>query len=183
MRFIYSIKDRCIYTQILNAFEFDLEHNGTIKTIRLTKEIDMIDAYAPCTFFGYKFEDNIDETLRKKAIDYLETSLDYKTFCKLARGSIWTLDRELNIFDFKTVVYQTTKSRFDYLFSVTAYHINAGYFVSDLLITELTKNIEFDYDGYTLFLRQHNVNENDITESCNVVKAMVGNLHNRHILR
>lgn len=50
MRFIYSIKDRCIYTQILNAFEFDLEHNGTIKTIRLTKEIDMIDAYAPCTF-------------------------------------------------------------------------------------------------------------------------------------
>lgn len=74
MRFIYSIKDRCIYTQILNAFEFDLEHNGTIKTIRLTKEIDMIDAYAPCTFFGYKFEDNIDETLRKKAIDYLETS-------------------------------------------------------------------------------------------------------------
>ena len=31
MRFIYSIKDRCIYTQILNAFEFDLEHNGTIK--------------------------------------------------------------------------------------------------------------------------------------------------------
>lgn len=37
MRFIYSIKDRCIYTQILNAFEFDLEHNGTIKTIRLTK--------------------------------------------------------------------------------------------------------------------------------------------------
>lgn len=34
MRFIYSIKDRCIYTQILNAFEFDLEHNGTIKTIR-----------------------------------------------------------------------------------------------------------------------------------------------------
>lgn len=100
MRFIYSIKDRCIYTQILNAFEFDLEHNGTIKTIRLTKEIDKIDAYAPCTFFGYKFEDNIDETLRKKAIDYLESSLDYKTFCKLARGSIWTLDRELNIFDF-----------------------------------------------------------------------------------
>lgn len=89
--------------------------------------------------FWIQFEDNIDETLRKKAIDYLETSLDYKTFCKLARGSIWTLDRELNIFDFKTVVYQTTKSRFDYLFSVTAYHINAGYFVSDLLITELTK--------------------------------------------
>ena len=178
MRFIYSIKDRCIYTQILNAFEFDLEHNGTIKTIRLTKEIDKIDAYAPCTFFGYKFEDNIDETLRKKAIDYLETSLDYKTFSKLARGSIWTLDSELNIFDFKTIVCLTTKSRFDYLFSVTAYHINAGYFVSDLLITELTKNIEFDYDGYTLFLRQHNVNENDITESCNAVKAMVGNLHN-----
>ena len=169
MRFIYSIKDRCIYTQILNAFEFDLEHNGTIKTIRLTKEIDKIDAYVPCTFFGYKFEDNID---------YLETSLDYKTFSKLARGSIWTLDSELNIFDFKTIVCLTTKSRFDYLFSVTAYHINAGYFVSDLLITELTKNIEFDYDGYTLFLRQHNVNENDITESCNAVKAMVGNLHN-----
>ena len=48
MRFIYSIKDRCIYTQILNAFEFDLEHNGTMKTIRLTIEIEKIDSKATC---------------------------------------------------------------------------------------------------------------------------------------
>lgn len=178
MRFIYSIKDGCIYTQILNAFEFDLEHNGTIKNIRLTKEIDKIDAYAPCTFFGYKFEDNLDETLRKKAIDYLESALDFKTFRTLARGSIWALDSELNIFDFKTVVDQKTKSRKNYLFSFVVYEINACHLLSAQRISELTKNIEFDYDGYTLFLRQQNVNENDITESCNAVKSMMVNLHN-----
>lgn len=172
----------------LDSFEFDLEHDGKTYVIKLTNKVIDIGDYAPCTYFGYEFEDGIDENLKKLAIDHLRASDKIKNFGLLANLFINSLGRvnrfskvcnEINLVEFKEILYPDTKTKLTDFIIDRASHYSLGSYCSSKDVKELPPNISFDYASYIKQLRKDNVNESDIEASCKTVRHMMTNIHNQ----
>ncbi len=176
----------------LDSFEFDLEHDGKTEVIKLTNKVMEIDEYAPCKYFGYEFEEGIDENVKKLAIEELRSCDNADNLLTLASECVRSLDRvhvfvddvnAVNLFDYKCIFYREPLSKLinkilhildNYLFTL---------YTSDKYVKELPSNISFDYGSYIKQLRKENLNEADIEDSCKTVRNIMTNIHNQSYLK
>ncbi len=175
MRF-YELNEGISYKNCLDSFEFDFEHDNKTDIIKLTKSISMYTNFGPCTYFGYEFEQNIDKDVKKKIIDYLNTSND-ENIKQLVVRAVNSLYEVVDLSKFKTIIYPESSSKLNNLIINTIHDVCPVSFNSCKLIKELPKNIEFEYETYKNFLKNNGVPLKDIETSCKNVEKMIDNIH------
>lgn len=175
MRF-YELNEGISYKNCLDSFEFDFEHDNKTDIIKLTKSISVYKDLGPCTYFGYEFEQNIDRDVKKKIIDYLNTSND-ENIKQLVVRAVNSLYEVVDLSKFKTIIYPESSSKLNNLIINTIHDVCPVSFNSCKLIKELPKNIEFEYETYKNFLKNNGVPLKDIETSCKNVEKMIDNIH------
>lgn len=188
----HDYNDNLKIGEFLDSFEFDLEHNGKTEVIKLTNKVMEIDEYAPCKYFGYEFEEGIDENVKKMAIEQIRSSDNEDNLLSLASKCVRSLDRvhvfvddvnTVNLFDYKIIFYREPLSNLiKIILNIIDNYIFTLY-TSDKYVKELPSNISFDYGSYIKHLRKENLNEADIEDSCKTVRNMMTNIHNQTYLK
>lgn len=139
------------FDQEKKQFLFDFTHDNECDVVKLTGEIQQVEAFGKCFCYGYEFTDQIEGSVRSAFIKYVKFSnsiQDDPNLAQFVQKAINQFHRQCNLYNYDLVVMPESSSllnqymlRYVYRFAQPSLHQME-------LVKALPESISFDMDAY-----------------------------------
>lgn len=139
------------FDQEKKQFLFDFTHDNECDVVKLTGEIQQVEAFGKCFYYGYEFTDQIEGSVRSAFIKYVKFSnsiQDDPNLAQFVQKAINQFHRQCNLYNYDLVVMPESSSllnqymlRYVYRFAQPSLHQME-------LVKALPESISFDMDAY-----------------------------------
>lgn len=129
------------------SFDFSTDESNDIISLKRDKPYQL-QAFGNTYYYGYRFEDNVDSTVRTKFIHYIKDNyhINDEEVNRFITSALDNLNKEVNLASFSAIIYPESLSDLNrrclhYINSLTD-----GKFTTFEMVKSLPKSITFNYD-------------------------------------
>ena len=139
------------YNSDRNEFNFDFTQDCITDIISLKGQIQRVEAFGKCFYYGYEFAENVDGGVRSAFIKYLKFTQNLREQPNLTRfiqQAINALDKQINLYDYDLVVMPQSSSRVNQYMLRYIYRFAQPMLQYMELVKTLPERVSFDMQAY-----------------------------------
>lgn len=162
-----------------DSFVFDFDTDSENDAVRLTETVKHLQLYGKTLYYAYEFGPEVDGQTRTRFIhDFKFNGFPPEVYSKFITRAVDSLDREVSLDSFSTVIYPESKSSvvsdiLEYIYLCAHKPMK-----SFRLVKSIPKDIEFDYDAFTQTrLDSGNYTDRQKEEVLANIRSMMDSIH------
>jgi len=139
------------YDTTERKFIFDFEYDGADDIVSLTGSGYQVEAFGRCFYYGYKFSDQVDESIRSafiKNVHFTKKLQDTPDLTNFIKKAIDNLGKQIDLYDYNLVVMPESSSKVNQYMLRYIYRFAQPTLRKMELVKALPASISFDMDAY-----------------------------------
>lgn len=139
------------FDQESKQFLFDFTHDNECDVVKLTGDIQQVEAFGKCLYYGYEFSDQVEGSVRSAFIKYVKfpnSIQENPNLTQFIQKAINQLHKQCNLYNYDLVIMPQSSSSLNQYMLRYVYRFAQPSLYQMELVKTLPENISFDMAAY-----------------------------------